>query len=112
MEAREPPEKALESLDGPVPAESLLVHIYVEWVAPGSVRTKSADAGICYGAGSPLNIGLKVPGPGKPTADRGRLYGIHAPLERTDIDKTLVIFCTSKMIIHQLCYSAAKMSLG
>jgi hypothetical protein len=30
-----------------------------------------------------------------------------------DTDKTLVIFCTSKMIIHQLCYSAAKkMSLG
>jgi hypothetical protein len=53
-----------------------------------------------------------VPGPGKPTADRGRLYGIHAALERTDIDKTLVIFCTSKMIIRQLCYSAAKMSLG
>lgn len=50
---------------------------------------------------------------GKPTADRGRLYAIHVALERTDTDKTLVIFCTSKMIIRQLCYSAAKkMSLG
>ncbi|KAJ7094862.1 hypothetical protein C8R44DRAFT_535318, partial [Mycena epipterygia] len=54
------------------------------------------------------NSCYKVPGPGKPTADRGRIYAIYEALCRVDSDKTLVIFCTSKMVIRQLCFAAAK----
>ncbi|KAJ6559759.1 hypothetical protein B0H19DRAFT_945457, partial [Mycena capillaripes] len=108
MDARQTPDKAVNLLYGPVLSQSPPIQVYVEGAAPGSVRTKSAGAGVCFGIGSSLNTCLKVPGPGKPTADRGRIFGIHAALRKVDSDKTLVIFCTSKMIIRQLCYAAAK----
>ncbi|KAF8137899.1 hypothetical protein K438DRAFT_1638901 [Mycena galopus ATCC 62051] len=113
MDSRETPEQAFHSLYGPILSQSPPVHIYVEGAAPGSVRTKSAGAGICFRLGSPANTCIKVPGPGKPTADRGRIFAIHETLREVEGDETLVIFCTSKMIIRQLCYAAAKkMSLG
>ncbi|KAJ7088957.1 hypothetical protein C8R44DRAFT_590694, partial [Mycena epipterygia] len=102
------PEQALISLYGPVLSESSPVHVYVEGAAPGAVRTKSAGAGIYFGIGSPSNASIKVPGPGKPSADRGRIFAILEAVRRVDSDKTLVIFCTSKFVIRQLCYAAAK----
>ncbi|KAJ7127265.1 hypothetical protein C8R43DRAFT_820982, partial [Mycena crocata] len=87
--------------------------IYVEGAAPGAARTKSAGAGIFFGPGSPLNAARKVPGPGRATADRARIYAIHEALQLVDSDKTVLLFCTSKMVIRQLCYAAAKnMALG
>ncbi|KAJ7153958.1 hypothetical protein C8R43DRAFT_824971, partial [Mycena crocata] len=87
--------------------------IYIEGASPGSVRTKSAGAGIYFGPGSPLNMSLKVPGPDRPTADRARIYAIHQAIQNVDSDKTVLIFCTSKLVIRQLCYSAAQnMSIG
>jgi hypothetical protein len=113
MDARETPDKALNSIYGPVLSHSPPIHIYVEGAAPGPVRTKSAGAGICFGIGSALNACVKVPGPGKPTADRGRIFAIHEALQKVEPDQTLVIFCTSKMVIRQLCYAAAKkMAIG
>ncbi|KAJ6557459.1 hypothetical protein B0H19DRAFT_872703, partial [Mycena capillaripes] len=89
------------------------IHIYVEGAAPGSVRTKCAGAGVCFGIGSALNACIKVPGPGKPTANRGRIFAIPEALRKVDSDKTVALFCTSKMVIRQLCYAAAKkMSIG
>jgi ribonuclease HI len=38
----------------------------------------------------------------------GALFAIHEALQKVESDKILVIFCTSKMVIHQLCYAAAK----
>ncbi|KAJ6549956.1 hypothetical protein B0H19DRAFT_855825, partial [Mycena capillaripes] len=102
------PEQALNSLYGPVVSQSSPIHIHVEGAAPGSVRTKSEGAGVCFGIGSALNTC-----PGKPTADRGRNFAIHEALRKVDSDKTVVIFCTSKMVIRHLCYAAAKnMSIG
>ncbi|KAJ7181844.1 hypothetical protein C8R46DRAFT_885324, partial [Mycena filopes] len=110
MDAKESPEQALQSLYGPVFSQTPAIHIYVEGVAPKAVRTKSAGAGVCFAIGSTSNFSAKVPGPGRPTADRGRIY---EALKAVPPDKTLVIYCTSKMIIRQLCYGAAeKISLG
>ncbi|KAJ7150528.1 hypothetical protein C8R43DRAFT_837214, partial [Mycena crocata] len=72
-----------------------------------------SGAGIFHGSGSALNLALRVPGPERLNADRARLFAIHEAVRLAPSDKTLVIFCTSKMIIRQLCYSAAKnMALG
>ncbi|KAJ7883056.1 hypothetical protein B0H13DRAFT_1572074, partial [Mycena leptocephala] len=76
------------------------IHIYVEGVAAkGNNKTGSSGAGIFFGPGSVSNKGLRVP---------ARLFAIHEALQSIPCDKTLVIFCTSKMIIRILCYSAAK----
>ncbi|KAJ6603332.1 hypothetical protein DFH09DRAFT_899057, partial [Mycena vulgaris] len=113
MDTRETPDEALTALYGPVLAESPPIQIYVEGAAPGTIRTKSAGAGVCFGLGSPENISLKVPRPGLPTADRSRLYAIHEVVRIMNPDKKLVIFCTSKMVIKQLCYATAnKVALG
>ncbi|KAJ7208419.1 hypothetical protein B0H12DRAFT_1034272, partial [Mycena haematopus] len=69
---------------------------------------KQAGAGVFFGPDSPHNIAVKVPGPGRLTADRGKLYAIYETLCNAPDDKTLLIFCTSKMIIRQICYMAAK----
>jgi hypothetical protein len=92
MDARESPDEAFHSIYDPVLSHSSPIHIYVGGAAPGSVGTKSAGAGICLGIGSTLKICVKVPGPGKPTADRGRIFAIHEALGKVDLDKTLVIF--------------------
>ncbi|KAJ7606758.1 hypothetical protein DFH06DRAFT_901134, partial [Mycena polygramma] len=36
------------------------------------------------------------------------LFAIHEAIQSVPTDKTVLLFCTSKMIIRQLCYSAAK----
>jgi hypothetical protein len=109
MDAKETKDEALESLWGPVQCASSPIHIYVEGLAAkGNNKTGSSGTGIFFGPGSASNKGLRVPGPGHLSADRARLFAIHAALQSTPCDKTLVIFCTSKMIIRILCYSAAK----
>ncbi|KAJ7760066.1 hypothetical protein DFH07DRAFT_740831, partial [Mycena maculata] len=111
MDSRESPDEALNALWGPVLSETIPTHIYVEGVAPGAVRTKSAGAGIFFGLGSPRNTALgelKVPGPQRATADRARIYAIHQAIQMVDSDKSILIFCTSKMVIRQLCYAAAR----
>jgi hypothetical protein len=114
MDARETKDEALESLWGPVQTLSSPIHIYVEGVAAkGNSKTGSSGAGIFFGPGSTSNKGLRVPGPGHLSADRARLFAIHEALQIIPSDKTIVMFCTSKMIIRILCYSAAKnTSLG
>ncbi|KAJ7061769.1 hypothetical protein C8F01DRAFT_966436, partial [Mycena amicta] len=79
--------------------------IYIEGAAgkSGSV----AGAGLYFGPLSYSNASLPVPGPGKMTADRARVYAIFKALQRVNPDTTTVIYCTSKLIIRQLCYSAA-----
>ncbi|KAJ7185042.1 hypothetical protein C8R46DRAFT_883480, partial [Mycena filopes] len=89
------------------------MHIYVEGVAPGTVRTKSSGAGIYLGKDSPLNTSVKVPGPGRATSDRACIYAIHEAVQQVPSDRTLVIFCSSKTVIRQLCYCAARnMAIG
>ncbi|KAJ7099214.1 hypothetical protein C8R44DRAFT_642387, partial [Mycena epipterygia] len=69
----------------------------------------SAGAGIFFRWGSLQNLSLKVPGPGRAPADRGCIYAIHKALQKSDSDKIVVLFCSSKM----LCYSVVKnMSIG
>jgi ribonuclease HI len=116
MDSRESPDAALSSLWGQVLAESIPTQIYVEGAAPGATQTKSAGAGIFFGPDSLFNRSLKVPGGSTQfhaTADRGRIYAIHEAIQKVDSDKTVLIFCTSKMVIRQLCYTAAKnMAIG
>jgi hypothetical protein len=109
MDAKETKDEALESLWGQVLCNSPPAYIYVEGVAAkGNNKTGSSGAGIFFGLGSPSNRALRVPGPGRLSADRARLFAIHEALRLSHSDKSLVIFCTSKMIIRQLCYYAAK----
>ncbi|KAJ7141624.1 hypothetical protein C8R46DRAFT_921118, partial [Mycena filopes] len=107
MDARETPDEALASLWGPTFAESRPTYVYVEGV--GS-KTTAAGAGIFYGPDAASNRSFVVPGPNFGTADRARLCAIHNTLCITEPTTTLVIFCSSKALIRQLCYSAAKNS--
>ena len=66
-----------------------------------------SGAAVFFGADLASNISVRVPGPGRMSADRARLFAIHESLRSLPSDKSLVIFCTSKRIIRQLCYSAA-----
>ncbi|KAJ7086191.1 hypothetical protein C8R44DRAFT_650900, partial [Mycena epipterygia] len=110
MESTESPDEALNSLWGPVTMQSPSIYVYVEGI--GSKKA-SAGAGIFFGLFSPLNISCTVPGPQFATADRARIFAIYQTLLAVSPMTSLVIFCTSKMVIRQLCYSAAnKMTLG
>ncbi|KAJ6455291.1 hypothetical protein C8R47DRAFT_1039455, partial [Mycena vitilis] len=109
MDSRETKDEALESLWGPTLCVSAPIHIYVEGVAAkGNNMTCPSGAGIFFGPCSKSNTALRVPGPGRLSADRARLFAIHEAIRCAPPEKTLVIFCTSKMIIRQLCFSAAK----
>ncbi|KAJ6537552.1 hypothetical protein DFH09DRAFT_930715, partial [Mycena vulgaris] len=113
MDSREGPDEALVSLYGPVLSETPPVQIYVEGAAPGGIRTKSAGAGIYFGLDSTLNRSLKVPGPGRPSSDRARVYAIYEALREVDPDRSILMYCTSKAVIRLLCYAAAsKIALG
>ncbi|KAJ7320691.1 hypothetical protein DFH08DRAFT_1034422, partial [Mycena albidolilacea] len=111
MDPTESPDKALESLRGPLSAESPSTYVYVDGI--GS-KTTAAGAGIFFGLSSLMNKLLVVPRPGFGTADRARVFSIHETLLTVVPATTLVIFCTSRMVIRQFkCYSAAKnMTLG
>ncbi|KAJ7116282.1 hypothetical protein C8R43DRAFT_902452 [Mycena crocata] len=108
MDAKETKDEALESLWGPVLCESAPTHIYVEGVAAQGAKKGPSGAGIFYGFDSASNLALRVPGPERLTSDRAKLFAIHEAIRLAPSDKSLVVFCTSKMIIRQLCYSAAK----
>ncbi|KAJ7731019.1 hypothetical protein B0H16DRAFT_1239258, partial [Mycena metata] len=95
MEAKETKDEALESLWGPLLCDSAPIAVYVEGVAAKGSKT---SAGIFYGPGSKYNQALRVPGPGHMSADRARLFAIYQTLLRAPSDKSLLIFCTSKMI--------------
>ncbi|KAJ7050602.1 hypothetical protein C8F01DRAFT_925296, partial [Mycena amicta] len=101
-------EQALRSLWGPVLAISTPTHIYIEGMVRNGGRT--AGAGIYLGDLSYSNKSLQVPGPGKLTADRARLYAIYKALQIEHLDTTVIIYCTSKLVIRQLCYHAARNS--
>ncbi|KAJ7077516.1 hypothetical protein B0H15DRAFT_789639, partial [Mycena belliarum] len=105
MDAKETDESALKSLWGPVLAKSVPVQVYVEGA---SAKGKKAGAGIFFRSESPLNMSLTVPGPERLSADRARLFAIHEAVQLIPSDKNILVFCTSKMIIRQICYSAAK----
>jgi ribonuclease HI len=89
-----------------VVAQSVPLRIYVEGTS--SKDNKRGGAGIFFGPNSPQNKSVKVPGPGRLTADRARLFATHEAIRAAPDDKSLLIFCTSKMIIRQICYLAAK----
>jgi ribonuclease HI len=110
MNAKETKDEALDSLWGPTLCESKPIHIYVEGVAARDSKTGPSGAGIVFGLGAASNRALRVPGPERLTADRARLFAIHEAIHFSPSDKTLIIFCTSKMIIRQLCYVAARNS--
>ncbi|KAJ7122093.1 hypothetical protein C8R44DRAFT_544584, partial [Mycena epipterygia] len=71
-------------------------------------NSEPAGAGIFFRPESPLNMSLKVPGPDRMTADRARVFAIHEAIQPVPDDKNILVFCTSKMVIRQICYSAAK----
>ncbi|KAF8187333.1 hypothetical protein K438DRAFT_1456075, partial [Mycena galopus ATCC 62051] len=76
-------------------------------------KTASAGAGVFFGLSSPYNLALAVPGPEPSTADRARIFAIHEALLRAPGTTRLVIFCTSKLVIRQLCYAVPKnLALG
>ncbi|KAJ7040077.1 hypothetical protein C8F04DRAFT_890919, partial [Mycena alexandri] len=105
--------EALDSLWGFTQVDSPPTHIYVEGVAAKGKKPGPGGAGIFFGLDSPLNMALAVPGPENVNADRARLFAIHEAIQQVPEDRSLLLFCTSKMIIRQLCYSAAKnMQLG
>jgi hypothetical protein len=93
-------EEALKSLWGPVLVQSIPLHIYVEGAS--SKNNKCGGAGIFFGPDSSQNKSLNVPGPERLTADRARLFAIHEAVFAVPEDKSLLIFCTSKMIIRQI----------
>ncbi|KAF8200566.1 hypothetical protein K438DRAFT_1436781, partial [Mycena galopus ATCC 62051] len=98
----------LASLWGPVLVESIPVQVYVEGACTRGKKTGPAGAAIYFQEKSPLNVALKVPGPGSLTADRARIFAIHEAVHAAPADKNLLVFCTSKMIIRQICFLAAK----
>ncbi|KAJ6478927.1 hypothetical protein C8R45DRAFT_833124 [Mycena sanguinolenta] len=108
MDAKETKDEALESLWGPVLCEYTPTHIYVEAVAAKGSKKGPSSAELFYREGSPQNSALRGPGPERLTANRARLFAIHEAVRMAPSDQGLLIFCTSKMIIRQLCYSAAK----
>ncbi|KAJ7124705.1 hypothetical protein C8R46DRAFT_927826, partial [Mycena filopes] len=110
MDAKQNPDEALDALWGPILADSPSIYIYVEGVRSHKL---SAGAGVFFGPLSPSNMSLAVPGPEPGTADRARIFAIHQVLQRISPTVRLVIFCTSKSVIRQLCYAPAKnMALG
>jgi hypothetical protein len=109
MDSKQTKDEALRSLWGPVLADSIPIQFYVEGASAKGNKTR-AGAGIFLGSDSPFNIALQVPGPGQLSADRGRLFAIHEAIRMAPPNKSVLVFCTSKMIIRQLCYSAAKNS--
>ncbi|KAJ7766154.1 hypothetical protein B0H16DRAFT_1309418, partial [Mycena metata] len=110
MDARQSPDEALDTLWGPILAESPSVYIYVEGVRSNKALS---GAGVFFGPSSPSNMSLVVPGPEPGTADRARIFAIHEVLQRISPTVRLVIFCTSKSVIRQLCYAAAiNLALG
>jgi hypothetical protein len=74
------------------------------------IGSKSFAAGsrIFFGPSSPRNFSLVVPGPEFRTADRMRIFEVHDTLVNVALTATLVIFYTSKAIIRQICYAAAR----
>jgi ribonuclease HI len=106
MDSKQITEDALKSLWGPVMAQSVPLRLYVEGAS--SKDNNRGGAGIFFGPGSPQNRSVKVPGPGRLTADRSRLFAIHEAIRAAPDDKSLLIFCTSKMISRQTCFLAAK----
>ncbi|KAJ7020841.1 hypothetical protein C8F04DRAFT_973587, partial [Mycena alexandri] len=110
MDSRQTAGQALDSLWGPISAKGSGSYVYVEGI--GS-KTNAAGAGIFFGPNSSLNLSLVVPGPNYGTAERARIFAIHQVLVNASPAADVVIFCTSKAIVRQLCYSAAKnMNLG
>ncbi|KAJ7602090.1 hypothetical protein DFH06DRAFT_1024240 [Mycena polygramma] len=110
MDSRQSPDQALNSLWGPLCTNSPSTYVYVEGI--GS-KTAAAGAGVFFGPSSPMNLSLVVPGPYFGTADRARVFAIHETLLAVSPGTTLVIFCSSKLVIRQLCYSAPKnLTLG
>lgn len=110
MDSKQGPDEALDSLWGPVLTDSLPTHIYVEGAIAKGKKNCPAGAGVYLGPDSFLIGSFKVPGPERPTADRARLFAMHEAIRLAPENKTLLVFCTSKMIIRQLCYCAAKNS--
>ncbi|KAJ7158972.1 hypothetical protein C8R43DRAFT_882080 [Mycena crocata] len=104
MDSRESPDEALLSLWGPITEQSASTYVYVEGV--GS-KIAAAGAGVFFGIGATQNLSLVVPGPYFRTAERVRIFAIHETLRTVSPMSGLVIFCTSKAVIRQLCYSAA-----
>ncbi|KAJ7166625.1 hypothetical protein C8R46DRAFT_899469, partial [Mycena filopes] len=110
LDAKQTKDEALESLWGPVLATSIPLQVYAEGACAKGKNNSAAGAGIFFHRGSPLNTALRVPGPGRLTADRARIFAIHEAIRRTPTDQNLLVFCTSKMIVRQFCYLAAKNS--
>ncbi|KAJ6548911.1 hypothetical protein B0H19DRAFT_862224, partial [Mycena capillaripes] len=103
----------LNSLWGPTVVDSPPTQIYIEGTAAKGNKPSSARAGIFFGPDSPLNMALAVPGPEPANADRAKLFAMHEAIQQVPKNRSILLFCTSKMIIRQLCYSAAKnMQLG
>ncbi|KAF8207461.1 hypothetical protein K438DRAFT_1497185, partial [Mycena galopus ATCC 62051] len=82
--------------------------VYVEGAPTSGKPTGPAGAGLFFRLRSPWNATLKVPGPARLTADRARIFAIHEAVRMTPTDRCLLVFCTSKMIIRQICFQAAK----
>ncbi|KAJ7071674.1 hypothetical protein C8F01DRAFT_974327, partial [Mycena amicta] len=106
MDAREDPIQALKSLWGPVSVQSNPVHVYVAGVS----SKKGSGAAIFFGPGSPRNLSLSVPGPYSKTSisQRAHLYAIYEALQAIEPNKTLIIYCMSKQVIRDICYTAAE----
>ncbi|KAJ7303825.1 hypothetical protein DFH08DRAFT_721774, partial [Mycena albidolilacea] len=65
-------------------------------------------AGIFFGSSSPRNFSFVVPGPEFGTADRARIFAVHNTFVNVGADSHSGDFDTSKAIIHQICYAAAR----
>jgi hypothetical protein len=102
---KETKDQALDSFWGPVLAETIPTHIYIEGAY---FKNKSAGGGIYFGPGSPMNTKLLLSMLERPTADLARLVAIQEAVTMVPPDRSLLIFCTSKYMIRQLCYSTAK----
>jgi hypothetical protein len=105
MDSKETKDQALDSFWGPVLAETIPTHIYIEGTY---FKNKSAGGGIYFGPGSPMNTKLLLSMLERPTADLARLVAIQEAVTMVPPDRSLLIFCTSKYMIRQLCYSTAK----
>jgi ribonuclease HI len=105
MNSKEKKDQALDSFWGPVLAETIHTHIYIEGAY---FENKSAGSGIYFGPASPMNTCLLLPTSERPTADLARLVAIQEAVTMVPPDRSLLIFCTSKYVIRQLCYSTAK----
>ncbi|KAJ7161644.1 hypothetical protein C8R46DRAFT_861993, partial [Mycena filopes] len=109
---KESPDEALDALWGPIMVQSPSVYVYVEGLRS---KTSHGGAGIFFGPSSSLNLALTVPAGSTDTvtADRARVFAIHEVLLRSPSTAALVIFCSSQLVIRQICYAAAKnLNLG